>query len=396
VESVAFVSNRSGLLALVFALASCLAGGRWAARGGRGAWAASLAFTAAAVLSKQSAVSLPLLLAVVVLHHRPDARWREWLRPLLPHALLAAGAAVVHAAVARSAGILLAPVDSPLDALARVPRALFAAQFYVWKLVWPVELTIEYDVEGILRPSAGLLASSAAAVAAAAWLLAPARRRSLAGRLLLFYLAALLPVSNLLPTVPTVADRYAQLPLVALVPLVALPALARLPLRAAMAAVGAATVLLVGLTVRQLPVWRDDAALLAHATAVNPGAPAALGNLVFVLWEQGRHAEAMRVAHELERVRPGDFRFAYVQALAAERDGRLADAEHWLEAASRVPDARAYAVHAKLGDVYLRRGRRDDARRAYERALALAADDPLAAPYREVIQRNLRLLGGGG
>jgi predicted negative regulator of RcsB-dependent stress response len=53
-----------------------------------------------------------------------------------------------------------------------------------------------------------------------------------------------------------------------------------------------------------------------------------------------------------------------------------------------------YVAHMKLGDVYLRRGRRDDARAAYERALELSASFPVAGAHRYAIQRQLAVLGG--
>jgi tetratricopeptide (TPR) repeat protein len=394
VESVSFVAARGCLLALVFALASLLAHARFARRGGWGGYAASLAFTAAALTSKQSAVTLPLLLLLVHLYLRRDVGpWRAALR-IAPHAALGVLVAAIHVSVARSAGFV-APIDSPLEIAARIPRALFAAQFYVWKLVWPAGLAIEYDVEGLLRhrwllgASGVALGAALAAVIAEGW-----RRRSLAWLCALLYLAALLPVSNLLPSVPLVADRYAQLPLVGLVPLAVVSVLSRLPRRAAALAAALAVAALAVATARQVSVWRDDHTLMARAIAVNPRASAALGNLGLSLWDRGRSEEALRVLEQLHALAPTDFRWAYVKGLQAERAGRLEEAERWLEEAVRGQGEPMYVAHMKLGDVYLRRGRRDDARAAYERALELSASFPVAGAHRYAIQRQLAVLGG--
>ena len=393
VESVAFVASRGCLLALVFALASLLAYGRFASSGGWGSYAASLVFTAAALTSKQSAVTLPLLLLVVHLYFRRDAGlWRAALR-VAPHAALGLAATAIHVSVARSASFV-APIGSPLEFAARAPHALFAAQFYVWKLLWPAKLAIEYDVEGLLRHRAFLAASSIAFVGVFAGLVIEGwRRRSLGWLCALLYAAALLPVSNLLPTVPMVADRYAQLPLVALVPLVVVPVLSRLPARVGTVAAALAVVALTVATVRQVSVWRDDETLTAHTIAVNPKATAALGNLGLSLWDRGRSEDALRVLEQLHELAPTDFRYAYVKGLQAERQGNLDQAARWLEEAVRGQGEPMYVAHMKLGDVYLRRGRRDDARAAYERALELSARFPVAGPHRYAIQRQLAVLG---
>lgn len=398
VESVAFVASRGSLLALVFSLASLLAYARPGPGRALGSWVASLVFCAAALASKQSAVTLPLLLLGVDLYLRRDASLARAALRVAPHAALGAAALFVHVSVARSSGYV-APIGSPLELVARIPHALFAAQFYPWKLVWPVPLTIEYDVEGWLR-SRWLLAASSVVFAGAfaALVIGGWRRRSLGWLCALLYVAALLPVSNLLPTVPMVADRYAQLPLLVLVPLVIVPVLARLPARAGVLAALAIVAALGFATARQVPVWRDDEALTGHAIAVNPKASAALGNLGLSLWDRGRADDALRVLERLRAAAPGDFRYAYVKGLQAERRGELEEAQRWLEEAARGQGEPMYVVYMKLGDVQLRRGRRDDARRSYQRALELAERFPVAGPHRHAIRRQLAVLGprGGG
>jgi Flp pilus assembly protein TadD len=392
VESVAFVSSRGGLLATVFALGSLVAHGTFAERGGKLRWAASIVLCLGALTSKQSAVTLPLLLYLVHLYRAKQAGVGRAALAVAPHAVLALAIGAVHVAVARSGGFVAAA--GPAELLGRAPHALFAAQFYVWKLLWPAQLAIEYDVAGWLRNRVLLAASSIAFVAVFAGLVIEGwRRRSLGWLCALLYAGALLPVSNLLPTVPIVADRYAQLPLVALVPLVVVPALSRLPSRVGALAAALAVAALAFATVRQVSVWRDDETLTAHTIAVNPKATAALGNLGLSLWDRGRSQDALRVLEQLHALAPTDFRYAYVKGLEAQRQGDLDQAVRWLEEAVRGQGEPMYVVHMKLGDVQLRRGRRDDARAAYERALELSERFPVAGPHRYAIQRQLAVLG---
>ena len=75
------------------------------------------------------------------------------------------------------------------------------------------------------------------------------------------------------------------------------------------------------------------------------------------------------------------------------RRGELPEALRWLEEAARGRGEPMYVVYMKLGDVQLRLQRRDEARRAYERAPELSERFPVAGPHRHAIRRQLAVLG---
>ncbi|MEN8182958.1 MAG: hypothetical protein ABFS46_10535 [Myxococcota bacterium] len=395
VEPVSFVSSRNGLLALTFVLASWLAYGRFLEGRGAGAYALSLLFTAAALLSKQSAVSLPLLLLLLHLYRRKDEGWLHAVRPLLPHFLLAAGLGMLHAGIARSVGVVGGEV-TPLGLLERLPRAAFVSEFYVWKFLWPTELSIEYPLGGYLGHR-GLLAASTLLMGAAFVLVVARgwRARSLSWLLAWSYLAGLLPVMNLLPTHPTVADRYAQLPLIALTPLLVAPCLTRLPVWPRYLTSAVLVIALSTASFSQSSVWRNDETLFRHALSVAPGASHALGNLGTMLWDDGRHEEALRVLAQYHELDPADFRYHYALGLRALEKGDLEQARVWLESASTRRGDFLFLVHMKLGELHLREDRREEARRSFEQALELARGRRQAREHQRVIERNLGLLGGG-
>jgi Flp pilus assembly protein TadD len=197
---------------------------------------------------------------------------------------------------------------------------------------------------------------------------------------------------NLLPTYPPVADRYAQLPLVALCPLVLAPALIRLPPAGRMAATAILVAGLSLLTSLQLSNWRNDETLLTHAVQMNPGATQALGNLALVLGERGRHDEALRVAETLGRLQPEGFHGAYLRGLRAFQEGRLAEAEVWLETATKKKGQPHFISWAALGQVYEQRNRPEAARRAYRNALDRLSGQPHYASQRREIEERLRQL----
>lgn len=394
-EPVAFVTARNALLALVFSLAALLAYMRHLVAGGRGAWAASLGLTALALLSKATAVCLPLLLALLHLHPAAARTGRSGARALgrlAPHALLALAVTALQLAMAAGTRMEVADAGGPAE---RIGVAAFVPVFYAVQFLWPVNLTIDYALARHVQPLA--LAAGLALLfwAGVAELLRYSRGRGLAALCTLAYLAALLPVLNLVPTTPVVADRYAQIPLVWLTPLVVVATLRRLPARAA-AAVGLAVVLLLGtLAWRQAGLWRDNPTLFAHAVEARPDSVRLLANLGMTLWDAGQRDPAIDLFREIARVDPDDFHFAFARGWRALDRGRLREAETLLREATRKSGRTVFLADMKLAELELRRGRRAAALEAYRRAARRVPDDPAFDGPRAEIQRALETLGGG-
>ena len=287
VEAVAFVAARGGLLALLCSLGTLLVYASFLERGGATRYAASLLLTAGALLSKQTSVVLPALLFLFHLHRTPADGWSRPARLVAPHLLLTAALTALHVYVALAARVVTADA-SLLNLLRRAARAVVVAEFYVWKFLWPSGLTIEYDLGGLRQHFPVLLAATAVLGAGFVWVhLRGHRERTLWWWLGWTYLVALLPVSGLLPTHPVVADRYAQLPLVALCPLFVVPLLSRVPTRGQVPAAAVLVLALAGLSSAQLSIWRSDETLLRHAVRANPTATQALGNTSMLLGNRG-------------------------------------------------------------------------------------------------------------
>ena len=112
--------------------------------------------------------------------------------------------------------------------------------------------------------------------------------------------------------------------------------------------------------------WR--AFLVRRAATYNPDDLNVLMELASLLGETGRPADALEVLRRHESLAPGDHHTLVQQGRVLADLGRLDEAEAVLRRAVRVRDA---AAEFNLGTVLDAKGRWDDARARYERALAI-------------------------
>ncbi len=212
------------------------------------------------------------------------------------------------------------------------------------------------------------------------------------------YLVALIPILNLLPTYPPVADRYAQLPLVFLAPLIAVSVFGRLPRTPAIAAAGLLIVLLGMLSYRQVPVWKNDESLFAHAIAVDPDAVQSIENLAYLHWLLGREEAALETFSLYAQKVPNNGQYELFQAWHAVHTNDLEHAEELLGRASR-KSIQGYLVHIVRAEIETARGRRRRTIREYEHARKDAQRrfqrDSRARTYLRVVNQRLRELGAG-
>lgn len=290
VESVAWISSTKDLLSSFFALGAValFLDGRSL---GKRPWAyagASLLYSAA-LLSKPSAVVVPLICAWIAVAWR-KAPLGEALRLFGPWV----GLSIPLVLLTKS----LQPADphqAVVSLAARPFVAIDALGFYLGKLALPIGLGIDYG------------RTPAVALREVAWATGPllalvtglgfALRRRLPEAwvgLGLFGLA-LSPVLGIVPFLfqvfSTTADRYCYLPLVGLALLVA-GLVARFPAARVAVPVGAA--LLAALTWGQLGAWRDGVSVFAHSIRVNPKSVLAHNNLGVEWQNRGRFPEAAR------------------------------------------------------------------------------------------------------
>ena len=421
VESVAWISELRGLLCGSFSL---LALWLWSHAAGQakrtgGLYAAATALFLLALLSKPSAVALPLV--VLALDRCVIGRpWRRCLPPMLAWLALS----LVWLWVTRSAQPLPFAVTQPL--WTRPVVAGDALWFYGAHLVWPAPLGPDYGrtPAWVLRhaPMTGLVPGGLAL------LLWRARRAGpLFGAAALFA-AALLPVLGLVPFAfqwySTVADRYIYFAMLG--PALALGWLlvsceARPPWCRAAVAFSLLVLAACGLrSVAQVRTWDNALTFTANAVAANPrswvmhynrghylqhhgdAADAAAeyrqalavrpdmadahGNLGVILLGQGRHTEADAELGEALRLDPQLTEARDTLALSLADQGRTPEAAaQWRVVAQEWPQA--LAVRYNLGSALLTLHQATAAAAQFRQALRL---QPQFAQARTALAQALR------
>lgn len=342
VEPVAWISSRKDVLSTLFLLASMLVYTRYAARPSWRRYLALLACFACALMSKGTAVMLPILL--LLLDYWPLKRIENlrdsWHRLLekVPLLLLVPPVVLINAHAQSTAGGLRTVDQLPIRL--RLENSVVSIMEYLYKTLVPFDLVPFYPFphEGI--PAAKVLGATVLLllISLAALLL----RRRIPGLLMgwLWFLFALSPVLTIFAVGNhSHADRFTYWPHVGSFLglagavhqfrqakisklILALMLFLVLPLAAASAV--------------QVRHWRNTVTLFTHAVSVLPESPAAQLMLGQGLRDSGRVEEAL--AHLESAVRLG-------------------------------PNVRE--AHNTLGTVYEALGRFEEARRAYEAELAL-------------------------
>ncbi len=269
-----------------------------------------------------------------------------------------------------------------------------AIGFYVFKLIFPLRLTIDYGRSAQWVVKEGWLdffwVIPCVLLAILLWF-GRQRRPWLVAAAALFVLG-ILPVSGLslfaFQNISVVADRYLYFAMLG--PALALASLlsergGKLPLTIALVALGLLSVR----TAMQVPYWRDNQSLFDHALELNPNSWIARLNLATLLAQEGKLDEAVAQFRALLRLKP-----TYAEAYnnlgsALSRQGKLDEAVEQYREALRVNPASA-VPHTNLANIHAKRGEVDDAIRHYREAVRI---DP---EYFEAHQKLGDLLFGRG
>ena len=309
-ESVAWVTERRDVLSGLFYVGAVLAYVK-AVEGGKRRvdlyWTAVALFVGA-LLSKSITVTLPVVLVVLDIYplrrlggRRGWARWHVWAEKLPFFVLGFAASALAFLANGPLGNLRSLVAMSPL---LRVVLAVYSLAFYLWKTVWPTDLSPLYTFPLTVTYYHFALAIGGTVLALVLWRRLPAFTASWA-----IYMVTLVPVSGLFHNGPqSVADRYSYL---ACLPwaLWAGAAVAWRPgsIRARALATGLRTVVVVAvvaftfLTWRQAAIWHDSVALWQHALTVDPESRTAHAYLGRAYADEGMIAEAVAQYEEAAR-----------------------------------------------------------------------------------------------
>jgi hypothetical protein len=355
-ESAAWVSQLKTILSLFFALLCVLfyLGGE--IRGGWWRYAMALAAFALSALAKGAALTLPGVLLALVWWRRGRITGRDIWR-LVPYVLIGGAMAAVEVSMQHTA--LAGRAILPGGSFGRIGTAGNVIWFYLWKLIWPLDLSAVYPRWTVPpAPGYGLWCLPAATLVLVGFLAWWQHQRW--GRALVVFLAAY--VILLLPVLGFTTITYMDHSLVA-------DHWQYVALAAGAALVAGGGVAL-GQAVAGRSSWRHPACLGSVMVAV------VLGSLA------SQRARLFANNEELWRdvlTRNLNSSFAYYNmGFALRSNGHPREAVAYYERAEQLqPDAAN--VHLELGQALFETGRPRQAAAEYERLLSLEPDAARAA-----------------
>ena len=369
VEAVHAPGFRADVLCQFWALGA-MHGLLWAGGGSRRGLCLGLGCGALALLSKETALALPLALGAAM-----------GLYPDKFGATRRKRAAIWAAAAALAGGFfwIWAALPAELQALGGswngeslgYPQALYSAP-YLWVrswrwLVWPWPLNVVPGFEGVETAFSWRFGVGALGVALAGWAGWKMRRAERVGALGVAWAGAFfLPASNLLPLLHPVAERYLY-PMAPGFALLLAAGLGRLPRRLGRVGLAALAAAYAWGVAARVGEWRSAEVLWETAMERNPKSAVA-ATWLGLLREEAGDAEGARALYaEAMRLNPWEAP-AWINAGAlAGKGGDLAEAERLLRRATEIRPGSASAWN-NLAACLERQGRREEAAAALERA----------------------------
>ncbi len=291
VESVAWISERKGLLATTFYLASLLAfEQRSKTLDRRFLWSGLyLWFYLLAVMTKANGVFLPIWVALSVCLLERRLIPKDWRLHLIASLLMLAAVFVRVSAYASAVPQLGTVMLTPERIVGWPKMILTSIGFYIHKFFVPTNLSIiypSYFASGGWELELAVGSVFAALLSAVMWL----RRRQDLIVWLMFLLLSLAPVMNLVPRINFVNDRYFYLPIIALG--VMMGTLVT-NVRALVAVAITAGSALAFASFHRTQVWHDNVSLWSDTVQKVPQSSLAFNNLGQAFQERGEISQAI-------------------------------------------------------------------------------------------------------
>lgn len=336
VESVAWITELKNTLSGLLVLLSTLAYLRFELSRHVAPYITALVLFVLAVLSKTVTATLPAALLVIIWWRRGQLARRDLL-PLAPFFVLGIAAGLLTIWVERTL-IGAQGTEFTQTFIERIIIAGRASWFYLWTLIWPVNLSFNYERWQIAFSWWQLLfAVGVVGLLAALWLQRYRARSWLAA--LVIFLITIFPALGFFNVYPFrysfVADHFQYLASVSILIAIAASAARFFEARRLSMAplLGIVAVVLGVLTWNQSSFYRDAETLWRHTLEQNPQSRLAHNNLGIILMDvPGRADQAAAHFRQTLRLTPSgadpllQLERAHIQcnlALASARDGKI-------------------------------------------------------------------------
>jgi len=346
VESVAWATERRDVLSGFFFLASfyCyLAAHAGGMAHRRERILSSILLFLLAVLAKATAVGLVWALLAVDLY--PFKRWD--LKEKIPYLVIAVVAGEINFMGFQTRDL----AGGMYRYWERILIFLYGSIFYVWKTLWPANLSPYYQLPTHLITFLKPLAVQGALAVLMSWIFFMNRRRW-PGVFVAWacYLLMLAPVSGLVQNGQQItADRYSYL---ACMPFALVAGQLWWGLKNRWVVLSGSLLVLIGLGVRttqQIRIWRDDQTLWRHAIAVTPEGTLPRWNLASFLLSRGDYTGAEEQYKALLQMAPQDLETHLNLGFIYETLGKYAAAHEQYENILRMDPGNAQAQNNLAG-----------------------------------------------
>jgi len=312
VESVAWVSDRKGLVSTLLMMLSCLAYVRYARKGGVAPYVGALILLALGLLAKPMLVTLPfvfLLLDVWPLR-RLEGKWKALFAEKIPFFAVIVASCVVTYLVQQKTGAVRTYEE--FSFLSRIANAFEAYVVYIMKTFVPANLAFFYPhpAENILLWRAALALGALGALSVGAVIVRKKYPFFFVGWF--WFVGTLVPVIGIIQIGrQSLADRFSYVPLIGLFVaitwgfslIVSRYSTSKIPGTVTAVVLLAACL---GLTRAQVETWRDDDSLYRHALEVTDNNFIAHSMLANHLMTAHKYDEAKHHYLEAKRLFPAE------------------------------------------------------------------------------------------
>ena len=264
----------------------------------------------------------------------------------------------------------------------RVTNALVSYVSYVYKTVWPQNLSVFYPHPGDTLPAWQPIGASFLIAGASFLAIRKLRQYPYIAVGLFWYLGTLVPVIGLIQVgKQAIADRYTYIPLIGLFIVIAWGTLDffakwRFPYKNILffASAGVLLPTLMILTWMQVYHWKNAITLFEHAIKVTDNNYVAHNNLAIALSGRGKINEAIHHYEEVVRIRPNDTEALFNLGNAFYDHKGLDKAAFYYNKALEVDPAHAGA-HNNLANLLFTQGKYGEAVAQYTEVLKESPDD---------------------
>jgi protein O-mannosyl-transferase len=388
VESVAFVSGRTDIMLTLFTGIAAFALLRSMRKHNRWWWLVVLPAFGCALLSKETAVLFPLLVALAPLLVGAKYDRRHWLLALATVAIVA-GYFLLRAAAVPAAF----PIEGRVSFTGRLAAIVNTFGLYMRMFVWPFAHRAWYEAGGksvVSLPN--IIASLLFTIAAVAFALK--RRFSTTRWGSAWTVFFLLPVAGIATIGPLAAERLLFLPSAGLV-MVVVTVLARLPqcratTRGVIAVAGGIVVVLLGAdTMARARVWRNNETLFTAMVREAPTAPSAYCALGDAIAERQPDSALALYEHAIRLDKDNVHGHLHAAIILSDKGEQRLAIEHLRVARGLAP--KSDMVLNNLALAFMDAGEIDSALVAIDRALAV---NPHGSPVLHLNRASVLMTAG--